>query len=72
MTEQREQVDEVLEDNPSLQIQLSELIARAYRYARIEAATETGLALTTFPSRCPYSMDQILELDWAPTQQMEQ
>ncbi len=72
LTEQRAQVDEVLEDNPSLLAQIDEILDRAYRYARIDAAKETGLTLTTFPTRCPYSLDQILEFGWLPTQQMEE
>ena len=72
LTEQRGQVEEVLEDNPSLHVRLAEIIERAYRYARIDAAKETGLTLTTFPARCPYTVEQILEFDWLPTYQMEE
>lgn len=66
MAEQREQVDEVLDENPSLRGQLPEIIVRAYRYARIDASRETGREIKTFPDRCPYSIQQLLNVDWLP------
>ncbi|NEU11645.1 DUF29 domain-containing protein [Methylobacterium sp. BTF04] len=51
---------ERLEDSPSLSAQVDQLMTRAYRKARIEAADETGLAERIFPEACPYTLDEIL------------
>jgi Domain of unknown function DUF29 len=50
--------DEELSDNPSLRPKLEEILARAYRRARSEAAQETGLAMSQFPVTPP-SWDEI-------------
>jgi hypothetical protein len=56
---QREELDDVLSDSPSLRPRLDEALTRAYRRARIEAAQETGLEPSTFPPACPYSFEDI-------------
>lgn len=57
---QRLAVAEDLEDNPSLVPQLDEIVARAYRRARIKAASETGLDDNAFPAECPYTFDDVM------------
>ena len=57
---QRNDIADHLQDNPSLKSKLDETMASAYRRARIEAAKETGLAVTAFPSTCPWSYDEII------------
>ncbi len=59
--EQRLQLSDHLQDNPSLSNILPESIARAYRRALLRAMKETGLPSRTFPSECPYSFEQIME-----------
>jgi predicted DNA-binding ribbon-helix-helix protein len=54
---------ERMEDSPSLGAQMEDLLARAYRRARIEAAAETNLPEATFPETCPYSADAVLNRD---------
>jgi hypothetical protein len=56
---QRNDLEDVLADNPGLRPRIDEAIARAYRRARIEAAQETGLERTAFPEKCPYSFEDI-------------
>jgi hypothetical protein len=51
---------DVLRDNPGLKGRLDEALERAYRGARLEAARETGLPLSAFPERCPYTRDEML------------
>lgn len=65
---QRLAVADRLEDNPSLVPQVGDLIARAYRRARIEAASETALAEATFPATCPYGFEEIMTrtTPWPP------
>jgi len=65
---ERLNIDEYLEESPSLRRFLSdrEWIDKTYQRARREAMVETNLALTTFPVACPFSMLEILDLDFYP------
>ena len=58
---QRFDLSDHLSDNPSLKSQFSEATAKAYRNAMIEAAAETGLPESTFPTTCPWSFGQIMD-----------
>lgn len=58
---QRIRIEGVLAESPSLGSRTEEAISRAYREARVEAATETGLKISTFPQQCSYDRDEILE-----------
>ncbi len=62
----RDQLADHLEDNPSLKPRLPEAIASAFRYARRNAADETGLDDTVFPIVCPWSFDRIMDADFWP------
>ena len=56
---QREELDDVLSDNPGLRTRCDEALQRAYRRACIEAAQETGLDRSAFPAASPYSFADI-------------
>jgi hypothetical protein len=56
---QRLELSDVLADNPGLKPRIDEAIARAFRKARLEASTETGLERDEFPGACPYSLQDI-------------
>jgi hypothetical protein len=58
---QRLDVIDILADSPSLKSRMGEAVAKAYRRARIEAAQETELPLSTFPETNPYPLDEIME-----------
>ena len=53
---QKDEIEELLEDAPSLRNYLPELVPRAYKRARRLASMETGLPLETFPDECPYKL----------------
>jgi hypothetical protein len=36
-------------------------MTKAYRYARREAAIETGIAPDTFPLHCPWTFEQAMQ-----------
>ena len=55
--EQREQTEDHLEENPSLRHTLPGSFDRAYRYALIEAAKETGYSRSFFPENFPWSLE---------------
>jgi hypothetical protein len=56
---QRLNVDDILDDNPSLKPFLDDVIVRAYVKARIKASSETGLDETSLPVELPWTFDQI-------------
>jgi hypothetical protein len=58
--EQRDRVEEQLQDNPSLKARISEATSRGYRRARLRASGETEIARDRFPEDCPYDWDAII------------
>ena len=66
INDQRDEIEQLLEEDPSLRRETEALIAKRYRIARANAAGETGLTLRTFPSRCPYTADRILDDTYFP------
>ena len=58
--EQREQLELLLEENPSLKPYLSEALTIAYKLGLNIAVRETGLPYETFPTECPYSFKEAL------------
>jgi hypothetical protein len=66
IVEQRQQIDSVIADSPSLRSAVSETLDHAYHRACRLAAAETDLAETVFPSTCPYTPEQILSEDFLP------
>lgn len=63
---QRIELASHLSENPSLKAQLDKGIAHAYKLATGEAWKETELALSVFPSTCPYTREQICDDDFWP------
>jgi hypothetical protein len=64
LLEQRDQLGQLLEQNPSLRRQVPELIQKAYVAAEKTAAKEMKLDSPqwqrTFPAQCPWTPEQIL------------
>lgn len=60
ITTQRDEIELLLNDNPSLKPLLADCIMSTYPKARRQAAIETGLNENTFPAECPYSLEEIL------------
>jgi hypothetical protein len=63
---QREAVGELLSESPSLKHLLDQIIQAAYRDARRDAAVETGLSRSAFPTSCPWTSAQTLDADFLP------
>ena len=59
--EQRRQIARYLKRNPSLKSWQGQAVADAYGDALIRAELETGLPRDTFPSVCPYTLEQMLD-----------
>jgi uncharacterized protein DUF29 len=58
---QRYDIEDHLDDNPSLKPLLPQALASAYRRASLEAVAETGLPGATFPEACPWTVEQVLD-----------
>lgn len=64
IVEHRRRILLALEDSPSLKPYLGEVFEQGYAAARQDAATETSLPLATFPERSPFTIKQILAVDY--------
>lgn len=58
----RNEIDDILNENPSFKRFLPEYFSVSYKRAREEAAFETGLELNTFPEKCPWNIKDVLEI----------
>jgi Domain of unknown function DUF29 len=56
----RKEILRIIEDSPSLKSYPVEILSKAYRSARKDAARETQLSQNTFPMDCPFSIDEAL------------
>jgi len=63
---QRAEIRQLLDDSPNLRHELSEFLGERYEVARRNAAAETGLPLATFPTECPFAVDEVLAEEWLP------
>ena len=64
--EQRNQLHELLADNPSLKNQMTALLERTYPRAVKRTALETSLIEETFPTECPFHLEDILNESFWP------
>lgn len=64
--EQRREIPDVLEDNPSLKSTLADVMAKAYAKARKAASQETDTPVKAFPEQCPWTFEQALSEDFLP------
>ncbi len=62
LSNSRDQIQDCLEDSPSLQrfLQDQEWVEKYYRRARRDAARETMQPIEQFPMHCPYTVEQAL------------
>ena len=63
---QRDEIELVLEDSPSLRLYLTENLPECYQKAIRSAVNETNLPKNTFPLDCPFSPEQVLDADYFP------
>ncbi len=62
----RLEIDQLLQDSPSLRVRLPQLLLTEYVAARRLASVETQLPMKTFPTDCDYNLQQVLDQDWLP------
>ncbi|MFP5268880.1 DUF29 domain-containing protein [Coleofasciculus sp.] len=63
---QRDEIEALLLDSPSLRGELEQGLARVYPKAVRDACRETGLPETTFPLSCPFEIEEILAQSFLP------
>ena len=61
---QRLGIARLLDDNPSLRGMIPVLLENVYASAVLRAEIETNLAVAVFPTVCPYTIDQMLDIAW--------
>lgn len=66
IAEQRRRLRRRLRDMPSLRGQLLDIIHDIYPDAVDAATIETGLDKATFPARCPWTAEQLLDEEFWP------
>jgi hypothetical protein len=64
--EQRERIEDLLQESPSLRQHIAQIRPPLYSRARRAAANETGLALKSFPQACPFTPEQVLSEEFLP------
>lgn len=64
--EQRNQVDLILEDSPSLKPWLTESFVESYAKARQQTLQKYGLPVDRFPTQPPFSLEDVLNANWLP------
>lgn len=69
IVEQRKRLALRLRKSPGLKSVLDEVIMATYPDAIELASDESGLSLSTFPTECPYSAEQLLDKTFYPDPQ---
>ena len=64
--EQRRALADELADSPSLWVHLVDQLPTVYIAAREDAAEAMAMNLTQLPSQCPWTVEQLLDLQWLP------
>ncbi len=64
--EQRRRIARLLKRMPSLRAKAGEFLQDDYELARELAADQTGIDLAAFALTCPYTVEQVLQVEWFP------
>jgi hypothetical protein len=64
--DQREELQDLLTDNPSLKSKIDEYYDKSYKKAVREAVVETGLDDSLFPKKCEWKIEQLLDDEFFP------
>ena len=66
IVEHRDRLEIALADSPSLRPYINEVFDKCYSKARRRAATETELPINTFPDQPPFTVEEVLDVDYLP------
>ena len=59
-------IGRLLRDNPSFQPLLEDVVSQSYELASKTAALATNCPRERFPQTCPYTLEQLLDLNFLP------
>jgi hypothetical protein len=63
---QREEINDLISQMPSLKRYLVENLPKAYHYGAVGAVADTGLPEEAFQSTCPFDLDGLLDIGFLP------
>ncbi|MEN9430111.1 MAG: hypothetical protein RJA86_970, partial [Pseudomonadota bacterium] len=66
INEQRDELKELIHDNPSLKPWLDDVIKESYEKAKVKAERETGISKKVFIEACPWTLVQIFDEAFLP------
>jgi hypothetical protein len=69
---QRDDIADLIEENPGLKAKQQALFAKAYKRARRDCAIETRLPISSFPDLPPFSLEQAQAPNFWPASQPAQ
>jgi hypothetical protein len=64
--EQRLRIEDLLKESRSLKRYPAKVFLRRYLGARLKASAETGIAFDLFPAECPFTIEEVLDVDFLP------
>jgi hypothetical protein len=64
--DQRRGIAKVVKESPSLRTHTVKALKDEYAYAVSDAIDETGMPEHAFPAACPFTIEQILDVNWLP------
>ncbi|MFS8741487.1 DUF29 domain-containing protein [Synechococcus sp. O70.2] len=64
--EQRQDIQELIAESPSLKSYLAEAMEKAYRKGLLLVVRETPLSLQDLPDQCPYTFEQVMDPSFYP------
>jgi hypothetical protein len=64
--EQRGRLQDLIDDSPSLRNFFRAQVLDRYLAARLLASKEAGIAFGLFPEECPFTPEQVLDLEFFP------
>ncbi|MBP2298111.1 DUF29 domain-containing protein [Azospirillum picis] len=65
-TKARRHLEEMLEENPSLQRFPAEILEKAWLDGDADACLDDGIDIDALPKECPYALEDLRDPDWWP------
>lgn len=66
VTEQRNELDLLIEDSPSLKHGIEPSMEKAYKLALVKFENETGISKKHLPDSCSFTFEQVMDNDFWP------
>jgi hypothetical protein len=66
LREQRRRIAQIVKETASLGSYPAKVFLEQYEAACLDAADETGMAVELFPDACPFTIEQVLDIDFLP------